>query len=236
MERSLGAVIGTPRERDGARLIYLDLGSRNLLNDPHMLEKIKEKAGQSTDLGSFTASSVGTFASTYPDGRAFRVVAFEADPVWAAAYAPPLLARAQQRFNYTHPIRFINRAVGTRDRRFTIAKDRAHTPSASFADADASPASPTAGAATAIHEIDFLRWLRAEVTAQDFVVVKMDIEKSEFDVVPALIAAGIAPLIDELFMECHHIETFGNGPHTYAECLAMYKQLLAAGVWVHEWY
>ena len=58
--------MGTPSERAGSRLIYLDLGSRNLLNDPHTIEKVKKRAGDGVDLGSFTASSVGTFSTIYP--------------------------------------------------------------------------------------------------------------------------------------------------------------------------
>jgi len=67
-ERSLGAIIGPPREEaSGGRLIYIDLGSRNLLNDPHMFKKIQEASGGG-ELG-FTASSVGTLCVTRARAR-----------------------------------------------------------------------------------------------------------------------------------------------------------------------
>ena len=64
----------------------------------------------------------------------------------------------------------------------------------------------------------------------------MDVEGAEFDLVPALIASGAAPLIDELFIECHSQEVFRNGPHHYRECVKMLRDAQNAGMWVHEWF
>ena len=67
--------------------------------------------------------------------------------------------------------------------------------------------------------------------------MKMDIERAEFAILAALLhEPSVLRLIDELFVECHHLETWDNGPHLRRECLALYDKLQAAGVWTHDWY
>ena len=43
-------------------------------------------------------------------------------------------------------------------------------------------------------------------------------------------------LIDEMMIECHHKETYEQGPHEYKECVDMFRRLQAAGIWMHEWF
>ena len=89
-----------------------------------------------------------------------------------------------------------------------------------------------------VRTVGFGAWLRASVRHDDWVVCKMDIENSEFEVIPDLLAQpSTFRLIDELFLECHHIETWWKvGTHKYAECLDLYNRILATGVWVHDYY
>ena len=49
--------------------------------------------------------------------------------------------------------------------------------------------------------LNFSRWLQQNVAAQDFVVVKMDIEGSEYEVLPSLLRSRAITLIDELLLE-----------------------------------
>ena len=89
----------------------------------------------------------------------------------------------------------------------------------------------------AVQTINLSEWLVENVRHQDYVVCKMDIEKAEFDVLPALLRnPSVLRLIDELFVECHHRETWDVGPHRYAECLSLYRALMAEGVWTHDYY
>ncbi|RDX74225.1 hypothetical protein CR513_46054, partial [Mucuna pruriens] len=55
-----------------------------------------------------------------------------------------------------------------------------------------------------IQGFDFAEWLKSAVTRRDFVVVKMDVEGTEFHLIPRLIQTGAICLIDELFLECHY--------------------------------
>ena len=60
--------------------------------------------------------------------------------------------------------------------------------------------------------------------------------RSEFELIPHLLRRpSTLRLIDELFIECHHKETWSNGPHRRSECVQMARNLQAAGVWTHEW-
>merc|ERR1712113_416271 len=84
---------------------------------------------------------------------------------------------------------------------------------------------------------DFLR-RRADVV--DYVVVKMDIEGSEYDVLRHLLKEKVTNLIDELFVEFHtEIDTCCRPPNDVGrhreDAVNLIKTLRAAGVYVHEW-
>ena len=64
-----------------------------------------------------------------------------------------------------------------------------------------------------------------------------DIENTEHQVLSELLRVpSTLRLIDELFVECHHYETFQTRPHVYRECASLYESLTKAGVWVHDYY
>eukprot|EP00662_Eupelagonemidae_sp_cell21_P057933 gene57933-biopygen21606 len=73
--------------------------------------------------------------------------------------------------------------------------------------------------------VDFAAWLRARVTAADFVVVKMDVEGAEFALLDRMLGNGALGLVDELFLECH-----GPAHHPYAradECRRLIARIRA---------
>ncbi|GFY82433.1 hypothetical protein Acr_02g0006730 [Actinidia rufa] len=55
-----------------------------------------------------------------------------------------------------------------------------------------------------IQGFDFANWLKSTVSEKDFVVMKMDVEGTEFDLIPKLFETGAICLIDEIFLECHY--------------------------------
>lgn len=95
-----------------------------------------------------------------------------------------------------------------------------------------------------IQGFDFAEWLKSTVTDKDFVVVKMDVEGTEFDLIPRLFETGAIWLIDELFLECHYNRWQRCCPgvrspkyeHTYGECLELFTSLRDNGVLVHQWW
>ena len=58
--------------------------------------------------------------------------------------------------------------------------------------------------------LDVVRWIRNSFDADDFVVLKMDIEGEEHKIVPALIEAGAAKLIDVFLWEFHYSAGHGK--------------------------
>ncbi|CAI9761272.1 unnamed protein product [Fraxinus pennsylvanica] len=95
-----------------------------------------------------------------------------------------------------------------------------------------------------IQGFDFAAWLKSVVKERDYVVVKMDVEGTEFHLVPRLIETGAICLIDEMFLECHYNRWQRCCPekrspkysNTYAQCLELYSSLRENGVLVHQWW
>ncbi|KHN94100.1 uncharacterized protein MAM_08030 [Metarhizium album ARSEF 1941] len=57
---------------------------------------------------------------------------------------------------------------------------------------------------TELTAVDISRWLLMNTLPHDFVVVKMDIEGSEYDVIPHMADMGASSVIDYLFVEWHY--------------------------------
>ncbi|PIN19541.1 hypothetical protein CDL12_07772 [Handroanthus impetiginosus] len=95
-----------------------------------------------------------------------------------------------------------------------------------------------------IHGFDFAMWLKNTVVEKDYVVVKMDVEGTEFHLIPRLIESGAICLIDEIFLECHYNRWQKCCPgkrspkyqKTYAQCLELFTSLRKHGVLVHQWW
>lgn len=54
-----------------------------------------------------------------------------------------------------------------------------------------------------VAQVDVVRWLMRSFTRDDFVVLKMDVEGAEAQIVPSLLEAEGAPLVDVWMWECH---------------------------------
>ncbi|EXB78513.1 hypothetical protein L484_011136 [Morus notabilis] len=95
-----------------------------------------------------------------------------------------------------------------------------------------------------IQGFDFADWLKKTVSRSDFVVVKMDVEGTEFHLIPRLIKTGAMCLVDELFLECHYNRMQRCCPgersvkyeKTYDQCLDLLKLIRESGVLVHQWW
>ncbi|CAI5537210.1 unnamed protein product [Closterium sp. Naga37s-1] len=94
--------------------------------------------------------------------------------------------------------------------------------------------------------VNVTRWLLEElqVTPEDTVVVKMDIEGSEWDIFQAWLDSPLMPrVIDELFVEVHynhpsmHFFTWTprNFPHSRQQAGQLLNAMRSAGYYVHAW-
>ncbi|KAL5550710.1 hypothetical protein UlMin_000886 [Ulmus minor] len=95
-----------------------------------------------------------------------------------------------------------------------------------------------------IQAFDFANWLKNTVSEKDFVVMKMDVEGTEFELIPKLFETGAICLIDEVFLECHYNrwqrccpgERSSKYDKTYKQCLDLFTSLRQSGVLVHQWW
>lgn len=161
-------------------------------------------------------SSIAQFRDTYPDGTLFETFAFEADPSFASMYVG------------MPNVTFISAAVSTFDGPCHFSK---------VSSVSAHMSRRASVQTRPITCIDIVRWLKDNIPADALTVAKVDIERAEFDIVPHLLREDATlRLIDEVYIECHHVETWGHRGHSYRECLEMYKAMRSAGVVVHEWF
>ncbi|XP_061362134.1 uncharacterized protein LOC133305898 [Gastrolobium bilobum] len=95
-----------------------------------------------------------------------------------------------------------------------------------------------------IRGFDFANWLKNTVSKNDFVVMKMDVEGTEFDLIPRLFETGAICLVDEIFLECHYNrwqrccpgQRSSKYEKTYDQCLELFNSLRRSGVLVHQWW
>jgi FkbM family methyltransferase len=86
-----------------------------------------------------------------------------------------------------------------------------------------------------VDAIDFSKFLTEISTSSDFVLVKMDIEGSEFDVIESLIETGSYKLIDEFYCEFH--ERFFEPQTEYEDKKEYFKKIfLENNIEIKEWF
>ena len=84
-----------------------------------------------------------------------------------------------------------------------------------------------------IEGFDFAEWLKNTVSEKDFVVMKMDVEGTEFNLIPRLFKTGAICLINKIFLECHynrwqrccHGERSPKYEKMYGQCLYLFSSL-----------
>ncbi|TYH77637.1 hypothetical protein ES332_D04G167900v1 [Gossypium tomentosum] len=187
-------------------------------------------------------SSIGSwFRKQYPkQNKTFHVYAIEADKTFHQQYESKkktvtLLPYAAWVKNET--LRFeINRDPGQEE--VDELKDKGRGMGR------IQPVKSSGGEVDEIQGFDFAEWLKNTVTESDFVVMKMDVEGTEFDLIPRLFKTGAICLIDEIFLECHYNrwqrccpgQRSAKYEKTYGQCLQLFTSLRESGVLVHQWW
>ncbi|CAH9103247.1 unnamed protein product [Cuscuta europaea] len=198
------------------RYIYVDVGSR-----------------------SYGSSIVSWFKKQYPkQNKTFEIYAIEADKTFHEGYKSkkgvvllPYAAWVRNESLFFE----INQTPGDKD----VVKGRGM--------GRIQPVQTSSGSASDVDRIqafDFAEWLKNTVTERDYVVMKMDVEGTEFDLIPRLVETGAICLIDELFLECHYNrwqkccpgERSAKYEKTYGQCLNLFTSLRKSGVLVHQWW
>lgn len=187
-------------------------------------------------------SSIGSwFKKQYPkQNKTFEVYAIEADKTFHEEYklkkAVTLLPFAAWVRNETLAFEINRDPPGDKK---VISKGRGM--------GRIQPVNSSPGGESEVDKIpgfDFAEWLKSAVTEKDFVVMKMDVEGTEFELIPRLIETGAICLVDEVFLECHYNRWQRCCPgqrsekydKTYEQCLDLFNSLRQSGVLVHQWW
>ncbi|XP_073316943.1 uncharacterized protein [Primulina huaijiensis] len=199
------------------RYVYVDVGAR-----------------------SYGSSIGGWFKKQYPkQEKPFEIYAVEADSVFHNEYT---LKKGVTLLPYAAWIR--NETLFFEISREPRRKNKERRGRGMGRVRPVQPASNFISDSNKIKGFDFAKWLKSSVTNRDYVVVKMDIEGSEFHVIPRLIETRAACLIDEMFVECHYNRWERCCPgkrspkhhKSYAQCLELFSSLRRVGVLVHQWW
>ncbi|XP_075491726.1 uncharacterized protein LOC142529910 [Primulina tabacum] len=189
---------------------------------------------------SYGSSIGGWFKKQYPkQEKPFEIYAVEADSVFHNEYT---LTKGVTLLPYAAWIR--NETLFFEISREPRRKNKERRGRGMGRVRPVQPASNFISDSNKIKGFDFAKWLKSSVTNRDYVVVKMDIEGSEFHVIPRLIETRAACLIDEMFVECHYNRWERCCPgkrspkhhKTYAQCLELFSSLRRVGVLVHQWW
>lgn len=186
-------------------------------------------------------SSIGSwFRKQYPkQNHTFEVFAIEADPAFHPEYATrkgvTLLPYAAWVKNDTLSFE-INGDPGK--------EDEAKANGRGMGRIRPTAGKKMSGEVRSVPAFDFAEWLKQTVSEQDYVVMKMDVEGTEFDLIPRLFDTGAICLVDEVFLECHYNrwqkccpgERSPKYQNTYEECLELFSSLRESGVLVHQWF
>ncbi|KAH6783870.1 methyltransferase [Perilla frutescens var. hirtella] len=197
------------------RFIYVDLGARDY------------------------DSSIGSwFEKQYPKhNRTFEIYAVEADAAFHDQYrrrrGVTLLPYAAWIKNET--VVFGSKPIIVKEKVWRMRP---------FGRIEADAAEDGMSKVVRVAAFDFVEWLKKTVRAEDFVVVKMDVEGTEITLVRELVKRGAICLIDELFMECHFDryvkccsgDRINRFNFSYAQCYHLFADLRSMGCVVHQWW
>ncbi|KAG8374460.1 hypothetical protein BUALT_Bualt11G0134500 [Buddleja alternifolia] len=190
---------------------------------------------------SYGSSIVSWFKKQYPkQNKTFEIYAIEADKTFYDQY------------KYKKGVTLLPYAAWVRNETlfFEINEDPGHKEvekgrgMGRIQPVQSSGGSTSSDNVDEIHGFDFADWLKNTVTERDYVVMKMDVEGTEFDLIPRLFQTGAICLIDELFLECHYNrwqkccpgERTTKYQKTYGQCLKLFSSLRKSGVLVHQWW
>ena len=218
---------------------------RNLKNFKYLSDSVDisfKRKYVYVDVGarSYGSSIGGWFRKSYPkQNKSFEVYAIEADKVFFGEYRSkkgvqllPYAAWVRNETLFFGISRFVNRKIVEKGWGLGRIQSVVQSSMSYKADLDT------------IEGFDFAEWLKNVVVERDFVVVKLDVEGTEFHLIPRLVETGAICLIDELFLECHYNRWQRCCPgqrdvkyqKTYDQCLQLLTSLRKIGVLVHQWW
>lgn len=142
------------------------------------------------DCGAHKGESVTLFRREYPKSEEFKIVSFE----------PNVDVHKYFTIGTIFDIEFIPKAVWIEDTTLTFHR---HDYTVGYSVFDTHPKSHKDLLSFTVPAIDFSTWLKENVTPEDYVILKLDIEGAEYKVLRKMFNDGTIDLIDKLYIEFH---------------------------------
>jgi len=151
------------------------------------------------DCGANNGCSVRKFRRTKPDAYEYEIHCFEANPVFSkhfenlgVSYHEKAVWVENEELTF---YQIENRAHGKESGASTLNQAKAH----SHTNVKLHPMK--------VQAIDFSKWILDNFTEDDYIILKMDIEGSEYEVLPKMISDGSLGYVNVLLMEFHWEKT-----------------------------
>jgi FkbM family methyltransferase len=169
------------------------------------------------DCGGNSGMSVDLFRAVYPHGRDYIIHSFEPNPQFAKAYASRHVHfHPCAVWEYTGRVKFYL-SRGTQAAGSSLFKHK------TTGKLDKKPIS--------VRCINLATWMQKNLTPDDHIVLKLDIEGAEYAVLMTLLHAGVLSWVKELFIEWHWERV--KIPREVHD--RIYAQVCAAGLQPKEW-
>lgn len=170
------------------------------------------------DCGAHTGESIRLFRTQYPNASDYKIISFEANTNMKEKFMTPEFA----------DVEFHNEAVWTADGftdlymhdwtvGMTLCKEnkRVHLNEAPLR----------------VPCVDFGKWMLNNFTADDYIVLKLDVEGVEYEVLQQMFNDGSFDLVDKLYIEWH----YGNRPIAVEEHDRIVAEVNARGIKDWPW-
>lgn len=170
------------------------------------------------DLGAHKGESVTLFRRDYPNASEFSIVSFE----------PNVDVHKYFTLGDIKDVEFNSVAVWTENTTLTFHR---HQYSVGYSVYDTHPKSFKQQGEFQVPAIDFSAWLKAKVSPDDYVILKMDIEGAEYKVLQKMLDDGTIDLVSKLYIEFHdHWMVLEEGEHD-----RLVADLRAKGLTPYNW-
>lgn len=168
------------------------------------------------DLGAHEGESIRLFRSQYPQAEEYKIFSFEPNPAMVNNFAQ------------FPDVEFHNVGVWVEDGE---SKMTIHDWTVGYSLFNTHPRHYGREPSLPIKVIDFSKWMKENIKEDDYVVMKMDIEGSEYKVLRKMIDEGSILLVNKLYMEFHdHWMVLQPGEHD-----ALKAELVAMGLRPLDW-
>lgn len=188
------------------------------------------------DCGTHNFEGFRQLADSYGIDRTWSCFSFEADPNQFKLFASTYQQLLDEGFN----LQFYNKAVSSSNGYLKINSCVDYSVGSNVLesrpewDKDWDHGFSYREETAMVESIDFSEFLRSVATDNDFVLVKMNIEGSEFDVIRSLIDTGAYSLITKFYCEFHErfFEDYDNRRNMRREFESFFEN---AGIPIIEW-